>query len=94
MRGDAVLFDKYVIHRSIKLQDGPISNRLAFALRFADVNSRYDSIRAHNLEYPKHAFNYSGSSDFNIMVCQERNQLIADSHLYKDDIGQRTIHVR
>lgn len=91
--GDAVLFDKYVIHRSIKLEDGPINNRLAFALRFADVNSKYDSVRANNLEYPKHAFNYAGSSDFNILVCQENNQLIVDSPLYKKDIDKRIIHV-
>lgn len=93
MPGDAVLFDKYVIHRSIKLEDGPINNRLAFALRFADVNSRYDSARANNLEYPKHAFNYAGSSDFNILVCQEDNRLIVDSPLYRDDIDKRLIHV-
>jgi len=93
MPGDAVLFDKYVIHRSIKLEEGPINNRLAFALRFADVNSRYDSVRANNLEYPKHAFNYAGSSDFNILVCHEDNQLIVDSPLYKDHLDKRLIHV-
>lgn len=89
--GDAILFDKYVIHRSVKLEEGPLSHRLAFALRFADVNYKYDSVRAHNLEHPKHAFNYAGSSGFNILVCREHDKLIIDSHLYKNDLDRRVI---
>ncbi|MDB4257232.1 hypothetical protein N9818_00090 [Arcobacteraceae bacterium] len=39
---DVIFFDKYVFHRSVKLEEGDISSRLAFALRFADIDSTYD----------------------------------------------------
>jgi len=65
---DAIIFDKYVIHRSVRLEEGIINKRVAFALRFADIESKYDSYRANQLEYPKNAFNYGGSSDFNLII--------------------------
>jgi len=88
---DAIIFDKYVIHRSVKLEEGSIDKRVAFALRFADVESKYDSFRANQLEYPKHAFNYEGSSDFNTIVCKEDGQPIIDSHLFKDNLQKRIV---
>src|SRR3990167_3628787 len=40
--GDALLFDKYVIHRSVKLGEGELETRDAFSLRFIADDSRYD----------------------------------------------------
>lgn len=90
--GDVIIFDKSVIHRSVKLGEGDISIRSAFALRFADIHSKYDAFRAEQLEYPKHAFNYQGSSNFNIEVCGKDGQNIIDSHFYKNDLQQRMIN--
>jgi len=88
---DAIIFDKYVIHRSVKLEEGSIDKRVAFALRFVDVESKYDSFRANQLEYPKYSFNYEGSSDFNMIVCKEDGQPIVDSHLFKDNLQKRIV---
>lgn len=50
--GDALLFDKTVIHRSIMLEEGGLSHRAAYVLRFVDAASRYDMQKAKVLEYP------------------------------------------
>jgi len=39
--GDALLFDKWVFHRSCPLLPGPMESRLAFAIRFVDAKARY-----------------------------------------------------
>lgn len=40
--GDVLLFDKYVIHRSVPLGEGELESRDAFSLRFIADDSRYD----------------------------------------------------
>ncbi|MYD72184.1 MAG: phytanoyl-CoA dioxygenase family protein [Acidobacteria bacterium] len=50
--GDALLFNKTVVHRSVMLGDGELASRAAYVLRFVDAGSRYDLRRAQNLEYP------------------------------------------
>jgi hypothetical protein len=91
MPSDVILFDKYVLHRSVKLEEGELDSRLAFALRFADIDSTYDLDRAEKLEYPKENFNYSGSSNFNIEVCKENNEKLIDSWMFKNSLSQRVI---
>ena len=44
--GDALLFDKYVIHRSCPLRPGPIPQRRALVLRFVDTGSRFSQAGA------------------------------------------------
>ena len=56
-----------------------------------DIDSRYDSFRAQQLEYPKHAFDYAGSSDFNTVVCEKDGQLIRNSHLFIDNLKKRIV---
>lgn len=50
--GDALLFNKTVVHRSVMLGDGELARRAAYVLRFVDAGSRYDLRRAQSLEYP------------------------------------------
>ncbi len=50
--GDALLFNKMVVHRSIMLGEGPLPRRATYVMRFIDSGSHYDLQRAKNLEYP------------------------------------------
>ena len=50
--GDALLFNKMVVHRSIMLGEGDLPRRAAYVMRFVDAGSHYDLERARNLEFP------------------------------------------
>ena len=51
--GDVLLFNKYVVHRSIMLEEeGELVRRAAYVLRFVDATSRYDLERARMLDFP------------------------------------------
>lgn len=50
--GDALLFNKMVVHRSIMLGEGDLPRRAAYVMRFVDAGSHYDLERAQTLEYP------------------------------------------
>lgn len=50
--GDALLFKKQVVHRSVGLGDGTLPRRAAYVMRFVDAASHYDLQRARNLEFP------------------------------------------
>ena len=50
--GDALLFNKMVVHRSIMLGEGPLPRRAAYVMRFVDAESHYDLRRARSLEFP------------------------------------------
>jgi hypothetical protein len=80
--GDAVLFDKYVIHRSVPLREGPLAFRTAFTMRFIDSDSTYDSKRAHGLEYPRKLFNFPGATTFHLDVCGTDGEVIANSKYF------------
>ncbi len=54
--GDALLFNKYVVHRSIMLGDGPLPKRAAYVMRFIDAQSHYDLQRAKMLQYPEEKY--------------------------------------
>jgi hypothetical protein len=89
--GDMILFDKDVLHRSVRLEEGPIDTRLAFALRFISTQSHYDLNRVKKLKYAKDNFDYQGSSDFNEIVCKNDNEKIIDSWMFKKDRDKRII---
>ena len=50
--GDALLFNKMVVHRSIMLSEGTLPRRAAYVMRFVDAGSHYDLQRAWSLEFP------------------------------------------
>lgn len=50
--GDVLLFQKNVIHRSIRLEEGELARRAAYVFRFVDAGSHFDLKRAQDLEYP------------------------------------------
>ncbi|WP_437596140.1 hypothetical protein WMF28_26505 [Sorangium sp. So ce590] len=82
--GDILLMDKYVIHRSVLLGDGPLESRDAFSLRFICETSRYDRARAHMIEIPRNYFRYPGPTRFHLDVCQNDGDRIVDSPFFQD----------
>ena len=62
--GDALLFKKSVIHRSVRLGEGELSHRAAYVMRFIDATSRYDLNWAHTLEFPTEHYR-TDSSPYN-----------------------------
>ncbi len=82
--GDVLLFNKNVIHTSIKLYDGDIENRLAFAMRFISQSSTYDLKRALSLDLPRKLFDYEGCTTFHLDVCREDGEVISESNYFND----------
>jgi hypothetical protein len=80
--GDALIFDKNVIHRSVTLEDGPIDARAAFVMRFFCATSTYDKGRAHDLEVPRKHFSYAGPTTFHLKVADESGELLTESQLF------------
>lgn len=80
--GDALIFDKYVIHRSVMLEDGELSSRAAFVMRFFCDQSTYDKKRAEDLEIPRNYFKYSWPTKFHMLVGKQKGELLADSPLF------------
>ncbi|WP_103341276.1 hypothetical protein [Amycolatopsis sp. CA-126428] len=80
--GDALIFDKNVIHRSVLLEDGPIDTRMAFVMRFFDSESTYDRNRAHDLEVPRTHFSYAGPTAFHLEVADEDGALLSGSPIF------------
>ena len=89
--GDALLLDKYVIHRSVKLEDGPLETREAFSFRFICETSRYDYARAHWIEIPREYFNTPGPTKFHLEICENDGDLIVDSSFFDGDRERRRI---
>ncbi len=82
--GDALIFDKNVIHTSVMLGDGPVEKRAAFVMRFFEENSRYDKKRAQDLEIPRNHFNYSGPTRFHLEVASSDGDLLVISKLFSN----------
>ncbi|MDF3934829.1 hypothetical protein [Pseudomonas citronellolis] len=80
--GDALIFDKNVIHRSIMLNSGPLERRAAFVMRFFCETSRYDKKRAHALEIPRDHFNYAGPTRFHLQVAENDGDLLVESERF------------
>lgn len=89
--GDVLLMDKYVIHRSVVLEDGPLDVRDAFSLRFIAEESRYDHMRAHDIEIPRNYFGYQGPTKFHLDICKEDGEMIVDSPFFDADREQRLV---
>jgi thioester reductase-like protein len=82
--GDVLLFDKFVMHKSVKLEDGPMESRDAFSFRFIDEDSRYDHHRAHMIEIPRDYFKYPGPTRFHLEICKQDGERIVDSPFFHD----------
>ena len=89
--GDALIFDKNVIHRSVKLSDGKLDSRPALAIRFTDAEASYDKKRAMDLEVPRKFWNYAGPTSIHLTVASEDGTLMKDSPLFKENLNQRLI---
>lgn len=89
--GDALLFDKYVMHRSIPLGRGPIPSRLAYALRFSATDAVYDKHRVEALAYPRRQFNYDVGSPFNDVVAEADGDSIYGSPYFDGTRAARTL---
>ena len=50
--GDVLIFNKFVVHRSIMLGAGMLPRRAAYVMRLVDAGSHYDLQRARNLDFP------------------------------------------
>lgn len=89
--GDVLLFDKAVLHRSVKLEDGPLDVRDAFSLRFIDEDSTYDLHRAHMIEIPRNYYGYAGPTKFHLEICKEDGERIIDSPFFNSDREKRRL---
>ncbi|MGC4060822.1 MAG: hypothetical protein QM749_08220 [Aquabacterium sp.] len=89
--GDVLIMDKYVIHRSVKLEEGPLAIRDAFSFRFICEKSRYDWTRAHDIEIPRDYFKYAGPTKFHLDICKEDGELIVESEFFDEDRDMRRV---
>lgn len=89
--GDALLFDKYVLHRSVPLGDGPLASRLAYALRFSSIDAVYDKPRVEALAFPRHAFNYDAASAYNDVVGENDGDSVYKSPYFDETREARTL---
>ncbi len=80
--GDIFLFNKHVIHASEPLLEGSTETRAAFVMRFVEIDSRYDQLRATGLDFPLTYFGHPPSSYFHRDVCQQDGELIRQSPLF------------
>jgi len=87
--GDVLLFDKMVLHRSVKLEEGPLEVRDAFSLRFICESSTYDRHRAHMIEIPRNYYGYEGPTKFHLEICNEDGERIVDSPFFDQDREKR-----
>ena len=96
--GDALLFNKMVVHRSVALGDGPLPRRAAYVMRFVDAGSHYDLERARNLEFPaerygRGLFPYKPYTRQHIEIAEagaDDGDRLADC-AYFDNPGRRTV---
>ncbi|MBZ8179875.1 phytanoyl-CoA dioxygenase family protein [Oscillatoria salina] len=57
--GDALLFDKFVWHRSCPLKPGNLKSRTAFVMRFSGDKSRYSKTLLNRLDLAMERLNYN-----------------------------------
>ena len=91
--GDVLLFDKYVIHRSVPLAEGPVDTRDAFSLRFISDDSLYDLKRARSIEIPRDHYGYAGPTKFHLEICSVDGSKIVDSPYFDSDRERRYMAV-
>ena len=98
--GDALLFNKNVVHRSIMLGEGPLPKRAAYVMRFVDAESHYDLQRAKTLQFAEEqyghgAFPYRPLTRQHIEISEagaQNGDLLAQC-AYFDNRDRRTIQL-
>ncbi len=96
--GDVLVFDKYVVHKSIMLGDGVLPRRAAHVMRFVEGGSHYDLQRARNLDFPveKYGESYTRYTPFDRLHTRiaeagaEHGDVLAEC-AYFDDRDRRMI---
>lgn len=89
--GDVILFDKYVLHRSVPLEEGPIESCHSFSLKFISADSRYDRERAEMYEIPCSYYVDEEPTKLHLEFCKEDNELIVESAYFDADRDRRFI---
>ena len=82
--GDVLVFNKYVVHRSIMLEDGPLPKRAAFVMRFVEDGLHYDLQRARNLEYPAEKYGHKAFTRSHMEIGLPDGALLTDSEYFTD----------
>ncbi|MDA9019222.1 hypothetical protein N9I61_01745 [Flavobacteriales bacterium] len=91
--GDAILFDKNIIHSSVPLNSESNETRQAIALRFISPKSRFDQQRADRLEIPRRMLNMRGPTNFHLNLGLEDGQLIKESPMFADKMHIRWLQL-
>lgn len=89
--GDAMLFDKNVLHRSVPLGQGPLEARGALTLRFVDASSGYDLERARNQLPMQEGLNYDQQTIYCLEICKQDQAPLIDSPLFDGTREQRVL---
>ncbi|MEG9884342.1 MAG: hypothetical protein V6Z86_06950 [Hyphomicrobiales bacterium] len=82
--GDVLLFTKYVIHRSIMLEEGSLPKRAAFVMRFVEAGAHYDLQRARNLEYPVEKYGYKAFTHSHMEIGLADGAVLSQSSYFAD----------
>ena len=88
--GDVLLFNKYVVHRSVMLGEGALPKRAAFVMRFVEADSHYDLQRAKNLEYPAEKYGYKAFTRSHIEIGAPDGTALSECSYFADP-GRRMI---
>ena len=87
--GDVLLFNKYVIHRSIKLEEGELERRAAFVMRFVEEGSHYDRQRAENLEYPTNKYGHKQFTRSHMEIDLPDGGVLSDSPYFDNPVKRQ-----
>lgn len=74
------VFNKYVVYRSIMMDEGPLPKRAAFVMRFVEDGSHYDLTRAQNLEYPAEKYGHKAFTLSHIEIGLPDGALLTESN--------------
>lgn len=88
--GDALLFDKMVVHRSVPLREGPLEKRAAFALRLMNPDAQFNKKQAINIDYPARKYGADLYSKTHKLIQLEHDEPFINS-AYFDYKNQRYI---
>ena len=88
--GDVLVFNKYVVHRSIMMDECPLPKRAAFVMRFVEDGSHYDLTRAQNLEYPTDKYGHKALTRSHIEIGLPDGAILTESN-YFDDKDKRFV---
>jgi len=91
--GDVLVFNKYVVHRSVKLEPGELDKRAAFVMRFVEDGSHDDLQRARNLEYPTEKYGHKQFTRSHMEIGLPDGALLTNSDCF-DNKPMRMIRMR